>query len=157
MLQTNIMRTEQGPKVLGYKANFGEIEAAAVIPLLSWDSNLEEIMMACVQGRLIDPHTLGAIKIGVESRTSAVVVLTEARIAKAGFPRNIRKTLPIYINRRSESTSKYIIIALLQFAKSKVNMLADLDGRGSLGRGFQIFSRRCLPRKLFEQATDHGK
>jgi phosphoribosylamine-glycine ligase len=122
MLQTNIILTEEGPKVLGYKANFGETEAQALLPLLSWDSNLEAIMMACVEGRLRESCANGKIKLKVENRRSAVVVL-----AAPGFPRDFRTNLPIYINRLNQSTSKYIIHFLLQLAKSKINVVADLE------------------------------
>jgi phosphoribosylamine--glycine ligase len=91
------MLTEEGPKVLGYKANFGETEAQALLPLLSWDSNLEDIMIACVQGRLRESYVNGKIKVRVERHRSAVVVL-----AAPGFPRYFRTNLPIYINRLSQ-------------------------------------------------------
>jgi phosphoribosylamine-glycine ligase len=108
------MITAEGPKVLGYKANFGETEAAAVIPLLGWDSNLEEIMMACVQGRLMESTVIGTIKNQVDDRRSAVVILTEAGSPEANFyiPRNIRRNVAVYLNRGNASTRKYIIIKL---------------------------------------------
>jgi phosphoribosylamine-glycine ligase len=122
MLQTNIIITEEGPKVLGYKASFGETEAQALLPLLSWDCYLEEIMIACVESRLIEPRE-NSLEIGVEKdRKSAVVVL-----AAPGFPQNFLINLPIYINRGNQSTGKYIIHFPLQLATSKVNMVADLE------------------------------
>jgi phosphoribosylamine-glycine ligase len=124
MLQTNIIITEEGPKVLGCKANFGETEAQALLPLLSWDTNLEEIMMACVEGRLLISCKTRKIKTKVDARQSAVVVL-----AAPGFPRDFRIKLPIYINRLNQSTGKYIINLLLQLAKSKVNMVLTLRKR----------------------------
>jgi phosphoribosylamine--glycine ligase len=87
------MLTEEGPKVLGYKATFGETEAQALLPLLSWDSNLEDIMIACVQGRLRQSYANGKIKIKMENRRSAVVVL-----AAPDFPQDFRTNLPIYMN-----------------------------------------------------------
>jgi phosphoribosylamine-glycine ligase len=134
MLQTNIMLTEEGPKVLGYKANFGETEAQALLPLLSWDSNLEDIMIACVQGRLRESYTNGKVKIRVERRRSAVVVL-----AAPDFPRDFRINLPIYINRLSQSTSKYIINFLMQLAKSKVNMVADFEEGDLPGEHYNFY------------------
>jgi phosphoribosylamine--glycine ligase len=100
MLQTNIMITEEGPKVLGFKAKFGETEAQALLPLLSWNTNLEEIMMACVEGRLMESHKKRKVNMAVDDRKSAVVVL-----AAPGFPRDFRTKLPIYINRLNQSTS----------------------------------------------------
>ena len=134
MLQTNIMITEEGPKVLGFKANFGETEAQALLPLLSWNTNLEEIMMACVEGRLMESRKKRKINMAVDDRKAAVVVL-----AAPGFPRDIRTKLPIYINRLSQSTSKYIINFLLQLAKSKVNMVADLDEGDLPGEHYNFY------------------
>jgi phosphoribosylamine-glycine ligase len=134
MLQTNIMITEEGPKVLGFKANFGETEAQALLPLLSWNTNLEEIMMACVEGRLMESRKKRKINMAVDDRKSAVVVL-----AAPGFPRDFRTKLPIYINRLSQSTSKYIINFLLQLAKSKVNMVADLNEGDLPGEHYNFY------------------
>jgi phosphoribosylamine-glycine ligase len=134
MLQTNIMITEEGPKVLGFKANFGETEAQALLPLLSWNTNLEEIMMACVEGRLMESRKKRKINMAVDDRKSAVVVLTAP-----GFPRDFRTKLPIYINRLSQSTSKYIINFLLQLAKSKVNMVADLNEGDLPGEHYNFY------------------
>jgi len=115
MLQTNIIITEEGPKVLGYKANFGETKAQALLPLLSLENNLEEVMMACVEGRLIEPRENSLIKIEVEDRKSAVVVL-----AAPGFPQGFYSNLPIYVNRWNQSTSEYIIHFPLQLAACNV-------------------------------------
>ena len=125
---------EEGPKVLGYKANFGETEAQALLPLLSWNTNLEEIMMACVEGRLMESRKKRKINMAVDDRKAAVVVL-----AAPGFPRDIRTKLPIYINRLSQSTSKYIINFLLQLAKSKVNMVADLEEANLPGEHYNFY------------------
>ncbi|RCH82000.1 Bifunctional purine biosynthetic protein ade1, partial [Rhizopus azygosporus] len=52
MLFTGIMLTASGPKVLEYNVRFGDPETEVVLPLLSDDTDLAEIMMSCVEGRL---------------------------------------------------------------------------------------------------------
>jgi phosphoribosylamine--glycine ligase len=103
MLQINIIITEEGSQVLGFKANFGETEAQALLPLLTCDSHLEEIMTACVEGRLIEPRENSSIEIAIEKdRKSAVIVL-----AAPGFPQEFQTNLPIHVNRWNQSTGKY--------------------------------------------------
>lgn len=46
------MLTETGPKVLEYNARFGDPETQSVLPLLSADIDLAQVLLACIQGRL---------------------------------------------------------------------------------------------------------
>jgi phosphoribosylamine--glycine ligase/phosphoribosylformylglycinamidine cyclo-ligase len=52
MLFTGIMITEAGPKTLEYNIRFGDPETQTLLPLLSADSDLAEIMLACIDRRL---------------------------------------------------------------------------------------------------------
>lgn len=52
MLFTGLMLTTSGPKVLEYNARFGDPETQSVIPLLSQDTDLAEVLLACTKGRL---------------------------------------------------------------------------------------------------------
>ena len=52
MLFTGIMLTASGPKVLEYNVRFGDPETQSLIPLLTRDTDLAEVMLACVEGRL---------------------------------------------------------------------------------------------------------
>jgi len=52
MLFTGVMLTASGSKVLEYNVRFGDPETQAIIPLLSKETDLAEIMVACTEGRL---------------------------------------------------------------------------------------------------------
>lgn len=55
LLFTGIMVTKDGPKTLEYNTRFGDPETQTSLPLLSRDSDLAEIMLACTDGRLESP------------------------------------------------------------------------------------------------------
>lgn len=82
VLYAGLMLTANGPKVLEFNCRFGDPETQAVLPLL--DSDLLDIFMACVEGRL------GQIDIRWRPETCATVVL-----ASPGYPGDYPKGLPI--------------------------------------------------------------
>lgn len=75
MLFTGIMLTASGPKVLEYNVRFGDPETEVVLPLLSDDTDLAEILMACVDGRL------DSVAITTKNAFAATVI-----IASGGYP-----------------------------------------------------------------------
>lgn len=50
MLFTGLMLTQSGPKVLEYNVRFGDPETQTLILLLTEDTDLAEVLMACVIG-----------------------------------------------------------------------------------------------------------
>ncbi|KAH6893554.1 phosphoribosylglycinamide synthetase [Thelonectria olida] len=75
VLFTGLMITAEGPKVLEYNVRFGDPETQTVLPLLSADTDLAEVMLACANGYLDN------CKLTVENKFSATVVL-----ASPGYP-----------------------------------------------------------------------
>ena len=80
MLFTGLMMTKNGPKVLEYNVRFGDPETQTVLPLLSQDTDLAEIMFACARGYL------DSVSIKIESKFSATVV-----VAAGGYPGSYSK------------------------------------------------------------------
>lgn len=86
VLFTGLMITDAGPKVLEYNVRFGDPETQTVLPLLSADTDLAEIMLACVEGYLDNCH------LKIEHKFSATVV-----VAAGGYPGSYAKGTPITI------------------------------------------------------------
>ena len=80
MLFTGLMMTKNGPKVLEYNVRFGDPETQTVLPLLSEDTDLAEIMLASAKGYL------DSVKIKIEPKFSATVV-----VAAGGYPGSYAK------------------------------------------------------------------
>lgn len=82
MLYAGLMLTPDGPRLIEYNCRFGDPEAQVLLALL--DSDLVEVMMACIEGRLddIELHTRGG--------TAATVV-----VAAEGYPAEPVKGIPI--------------------------------------------------------------
>ncbi|KAA6407193.1 MAG: bifunctional purine biosynthetic Ade1 [Lasallia pustulata] len=75
ILFTGLMINKSGPKTLEYNVRFGDPETQTLLPLLSSDCDLAEIMVACTE------HWLDAIEIKTEPKFSATVVA-----AAGGYP-----------------------------------------------------------------------
>ena len=86
MLFTGIMLTANGPKVLEYNVRFGDPETQTVLPLLSSDTDLAEVMLACVDRRL-DSVTL---KVSPGYATTVVM-------SAGGYPESYKKDDEIII------------------------------------------------------------
>ncbi|CAG8656295.1 3545_t:CDS:10 [Ambispora leptoticha] len=87
MLFTGLMITSSGPKVLEYNVRFGDPETETVLPLLSEDTDLAEIMLACTEGRLDSVHL-----------STKPVFATTVIIAAGGYPGNYSKGKEITIH-----------------------------------------------------------
>ncbi|KAI0022006.1 phosphoribosylamine--glycine ligase [Xylariomycetidae sp. FL0641] len=79
-LFTGFMVTANGPKVLEYNVRFGDPEIQTVLPLLSEDTDLATVMVACAE------HYLDSVHIKVDPRFSATVV-----VAAGGYPESYAK------------------------------------------------------------------
>ncbi|RDA88486.1 hypothetical protein CP532_6597 [Ophiocordyceps camponoti-leonardi (nom. inval.)] len=87
ILFTGIMVTATGPKVLEYNVRFGDPETQTVLPLLSADTDLAQIILACCQTRL---HKC---RLEINNLFSATVVL-----AAGGYPGAYAKGTPINVS-----------------------------------------------------------
>lgn len=82
VLYFGLMLTPQGPKVIEYNCRFGDPETQVVLPRL--DSDLLEIFLACVEGRLSE------LEIKWKEDAAACVVL-----ASGGYPEKYDKGFAI--------------------------------------------------------------
>ncbi len=82
VLYAGLMQTAEGMKVLEFNCRFGDPETQVILPLLETD--LYEVLLACVQGRLHE------IKLRWKAANCATVVL-----ASGGYPGNYAVGLPI--------------------------------------------------------------
>ncbi|KAK6349734.1 hypothetical protein TWF696_006013 [Orbilia brochopaga] len=87
MLFTGLMMTKTGPKVLEYNVRFGDPETQTVLPLLSQDTDLAQVIVACCE------HWLDAVKITIEPRFSTTVVMVAG-----GYPDAFAKGDPIELH-----------------------------------------------------------
>ncbi|ATY58491.1 bifunctional purine biosynthetic [Cordyceps militaris] len=86
VLFTGLMITATGPKTLEYNVRFGDPETQTVLPLLSAETDLAEIMLACTGGYLDNCN------ITIENKFSATVVL-----ASGGYPGPYAKGTPMTV------------------------------------------------------------
>lgn len=75
LLFTGVMVTKAGPKTLEYNVRFGDPETQTLLPLLSANTDLAEIMLGCTD------RWLRSVHINVESKFSTTVVA-----AAGGYP-----------------------------------------------------------------------
>ena len=80
VLFTGLMITSSGPKVLEYNVRFGDPETQTVLPLLSDDTDLAKIMLACSKGHL------DSISINIKKEFSTTVV-----VSAGGYPESYAK------------------------------------------------------------------
>ncbi|CAK7232108.1 Bifunctional purine biosynthetic protein ADE1 [Sporothrix bragantina] len=87
LLFTGLMIAPDGtPRTLEYNVRFGDPETQTVLPLLSADTDLAEIMLACANG------CLDAVDIKIENKFSATVV-----VAAGGYPGSYAKGTPMNV------------------------------------------------------------
>lgn len=99
-LFTGLMMTKDGPKVLEYNVRFGDPETQTVLPLLSKDTDLAEIFMACAGGYL------DAVQIKIDNKFAATVV-----VAAGGYPGSYKKNDEITIDKDSLPEGSFIFHA----------------------------------------------
>jgi phosphoribosylamine--glycine ligase / phosphoribosylformylglycinamidine cyclo-ligase len=86
-LFTGLMITKDGPKCLEYNVRFGDPETQTLLPLMSKDTDLAEIMIACTEG------WLDSISVKVDAKSSATVV-----VAAGGYPGAYTKGTPMTVD-----------------------------------------------------------
>lgn len=94
MLFTGIMLTPKGPKVLEYNVRFGDPETQSLMALLSSETDLAELMLACVERRL------DCVKFEMKKEAAVTVVL-----AAKGYPGSYPKGDEITFDPLPESAS----------------------------------------------------
>lgn len=87
------MVTSSGPKVLEYNVRGGDPETQTLLPLLSEDTDLAEIMVACADGHL------DSVEIKVNPRFSATVVASAP-----GYPGSYPKNIPMHLDHHPKDT-----------------------------------------------------
>ncbi|KAI0873076.1 phosphoribosylamine--glycine ligase [Hypoxylon argillaceum] len=80
ILFTGLMITSSGAKVLEYNVRFGDPETQTVLPLLSDDTDLAKIMLACSKGHL------DSVSINIKNEFSTTVV-----VSAGGYPESYAK------------------------------------------------------------------
>lgn len=86
VLFTGLMIGPNGPKVLEYNVRFGDPETQTVLPLLSDDTDLAEVMLACAKGYL------SSVTLNIQPKFSATVV-----VAAGGYPGSYAKGTPMTV------------------------------------------------------------
>ena len=94
MLFTGLMITDNGPKTLEYNVRFGDPETQTLLPLLSADTDLAEIMIACTE------HWLDAVSLSINPGFSATVVA-----AAKGYPGKYDRDLGISLGSTPAETT----------------------------------------------------
>lgn len=92
ILFTGIMLTKNGPKVLEYNVRFGDPETQTVLPLLSKDTDLAQIFLACAE------HRLDSVSIKIDPGFAATVVMSAG-----GYPNSYKKGDVITIEETSDN------------------------------------------------------
>ena len=84
MLFTGLMITKTGPKVLEYNVRGGDPETQTLLPLLTNDTDLAEVMLACTE------QWLSCVEVKIESQFAATVVA-----CAEGYPSSYAKNRTI--------------------------------------------------------------
>lgn len=93
-LFTGLMITPTGPKTLEYNVRFGDPETQTLLPLMSQDTDLAKIMVACTE------HWLSGVSVKVDDKFSATVV-----VAAGGYPEAYEKGKPMKVDTPTVDTN----------------------------------------------------
>ncbi|WVQ73495.1 phosphoribosylamine-glycine ligase [Cryptococcus sp. DSM 104548] len=96
MLFTGFMITADGPKVLEYNVRFGDPETEALMLLLDDETDLAEVMTACVERRL------DSVKLDYKPGFAISVIL-----ASGGYPGSYPKGIPIDLGSRPQGVEVF--------------------------------------------------
>jgi phosphoribosylamine--glycine ligase/phosphoribosylformylglycinamidine cyclo-ligase len=104
MLFTGFMLTTSGPKVLEYNVRFGDPETEALVLLLSSDTDLASVFLACTTHNLKDAPLLMLFRQAcVEHRLDSVQLTSRPGfavsvvLASPGYPGQYQKGIPLQI------------------------------------------------------------
>ena len=95
-LFTGLMITKDGPKCLEYNVRFGDPETQTLLPLMSEDTDLAAVMLACTRGRIDEESLI----FKVDNKFSATVV-----VAAGGYPGNYAKGTHITVSSTAADTN----------------------------------------------------
>lgn len=93
ILFTGLMITKDGPKVLEYNVRGGDPETQTLLPLLTDDTDLAEVMLACAEGRL------DSVTLKVKPGAAATVVA-----CAEGYPAPYAKNRRIHLSSTKPDT-----------------------------------------------------
>jgi phosphoribosylamine--glycine ligase / phosphoribosylformylglycinamidine cyclo-ligase len=93
MLFTGLMITKNGPKVLEYNVRGGDPETQTLLALLSGDTDLAKVMLACTEG------WLSGVDFKVEPKFATTVVA-----CAEGYPASYAKNRPIHLQKPGPNT-----------------------------------------------------
>ncbi|ODN74128.1 phosphoribosylamine-glycine ligase [Cryptococcus amylolentus CBS 6039] len=96
MLFTGFMLTANGPKVLEYNVRFGDPETEALMLLLDDETDLAEVLTACVERRL------DSVKLDYKPGFAISVIL-----ASGGYPGSYPKGVPIDLGSRPQGVEVF--------------------------------------------------
>ncbi|KAK2764917.1 hypothetical protein FQN54_008614 [Arachnomyces sp. PD_36] len=114
ILFTGLMMTKKGPQVLEYNVRGGDPETEALLPLLSDDTDLATIMVACTE------HWLDGVDIKIEPKFSATVIAVSE-----GYPGSYPKGREITLDSAPADT----LIFHAGTKLSETNQLQTAGGR----------------------------
>ncbi|KIY66027.1 aminoimidazole ribonucleotide synthetase [Cylindrobasidium torrendii FP15055 ss-10] len=143
MLFTGFMLTSTGPKVLEYNVRFGDPETEAIMLLLSDDTDLASILLACAERRL------DAVSINTRPGFAVCVIL-----ASAGYPGSYSKGKEIQV----ESVDSDVVV-FHAGTSTKTGPLVTAGGRviGVTAYGSTIQNAVDLVYKGVDQVSFEGK
>ncbi len=135
VLYAGLMLTEAGPRVLEFNCRFGDPETQLLMPLL--DTDLVDIMLACIEGRL------ASVPIAWKPLASVGVVL-----ASGGYPGDYEKG-----KRISESANQRMANGEWRMANGKWQMANGESANQRISESSLSTAYRLLSTEIFHAGT----